>query len=1087
MSPRTPVFSPGFLLPCRSLTFATLFVFSLPLPLSIFIHVTDLCSFALDLRYGVPRYSLFSVADLFEERDLQRVLDSLEALAIKATSNGVLPKYETTADKAVPLPKLPSFSNDTSKADRRATRLMNRGRPLPTPPSASTPTEPTTDPSPAPAPSPNTTTTTVTTSQPAPPASNGSSTPRDRPIPVPTLPLQNAINNNTPPNATRVIHAASHAPRLETDANNISPRSGAPKIPLPASPRDRASTLENCVTRLASAARGRIARRVQQKRVTDVAYRARVAQEILSTELIYVQSLKMLKRVFLDPLMASATSNAKPILPLDEVKAIFSSLEVICAYNDNLLEQLQPRVQDWSPQQRLGDIFLQICGFLKVYTNYVANYNVSIYTLNRCRTKKEKFAQWLAEREALSDLQGLKLGALLILPVQRIPRYQLLLSSLSQHTWESHADYQDLRKATAAIQEVAIYLNDKKRIADNIAKVTEIQEQFIWDEDLAQPHRLFVKEFTFKAIFPAGKDKELKDRKFYFFNDLVIVTKPHRGTALSPMQFLSKGSDKGKEKVVSSYQLECVHFTACTALPPGVPSSSSIDTYIDVKDLGSSTMINDKLATLYYIDTGSHTVREEILTIFHQYAAERRANKAANGSNGSSGTTSPAGSRPPSLKPEREDSSDSSEKSKDKEKDKDKKKEEKSRPSRPSKGKAELQNLHTRSTLHGDPRKHLGSMGSSVPALSSSNPVAGSHPTVVAPLPEIPVRPSAPNRALHDRQRSGSSEDLSSGMDTSPMPASGLSPRHRRDPNGSNGSDSADHHHDPIAGALSPRVSPDSISSPDSAARRASFKRSVTERPAVPPKPDRLRSGQAPPPHSNVLTAVPSTPKPSAPPPSAPASSPMPNVLPPAPPSLASSSASISTTATFSSAPPSAVGSPETSHVTTPVHPSGASTPTPGMMKRGDTTTNASILRRQTAFKSKTLSGTTNDLLPGPGGATATGSSLSSTPPSGGLPALNLPARTSVSSKQAPEATPPQSPHTLAPPAPTNDPSSSAPLSSSGGASGHTRVPSNDDTNLSGSSAGSINRPTRQAPSPRASVVNHNHVPPPAAAAAPSK
>ena len=1123
-----------FLLTCSSLVLATVSVIAPFMFYSSIIRVTDLCFSSLETRYGVPRYSLFSVADLFEERDLQRVLDSLEALAIKATSNGVLPKYETAADKAVALPKLPSFSNDLSKADRRRTRLMNRGRPLPIPPSAPSPVENTNDPSPTPTPAANTTTTNISPSRPSPLAPNGSTTPRDRAVPVPALALPNAASN-APSNATRTVHAVSHAPRLESDPSGSSPRSvsgsSAPKIPLPASPREKAGTLDNCITRLSAAARSRIARRIQQKRVTDVAYRARVAQEILSTEMVYVQSLKMLKRVFLDPLMASATSNTKPLLTLDEVKAIFSSLEVICAYNDNLLEQLQPRVQDWSPQQRLGDIFLQICGFLKVYTNYVANYNISIYTLNRCRTKKEKFAQWLSEREALSDLQGLKLGALLILPVQRIPRYQLLLSSLSQHTWESHADYQDLRKATLAIQEVAIYLNDKKRLADNIAKVTEIQEQFIWDEDLAQPHRLFVKEFTFKALFP-GKDKELKDRKFYFFNDLVIVTKPHRGTALS---LLSKGSDKGKEKVVSSHHLECVHFTACTALPSGVPSSSSVDTYVDVKDLGSSTIINDKLATLYYIDAGSHAVREEILTIFHQYAAERRANKSA------SGTTSPAGSRPASLKPEREDSSDSSDKSKEKEKEKlqqqqqqqqaQKQDDSKKKPARPSRGKTELQNLHTRSTLHGDPRKHLGSIGSSTSSIPVNNSsLAQSSPSpqtpqLVSPLPEIPARSPATSKGSHDRQRSGSSDDLTSNntyaSDLSTMPVSSLSPRHRRDASGGDSSEgSVDLHHDPLAGALSPRVSPDSISSPDSAARRASFKRSVTERPAVPPKPDRLRSGQAPPPHNSVLgglgsTSKPSAPPPSMPPPSAPntsiapntsgtssaTSAPMPSTLPPAPPSLVQSTTSSAHLTSPSpspkpagtaglaanasgngtaSAPSSAMGSPEMSHAAAAaagaVHPSGASTPAP--MKRADTTNNASLLRRQTAFKSKTMSSTTNDLLPGPQGSNAPPGAQQPSLPSNAPPTLNLPPRSSISSRHSSE-TPPSSPHTLAPPAPTNDPalaSSSQPTSN--GTSSHTRGPSGDDTNLSGSSAGSINRPTRQVPSPRASVVNHNHVPP---------
>lgn len=1038
------------------------------------------------------------------------MLDSLEALAIKATQNGVTPKYETTADKVARLPKLPSFSNDTSKADRRATRLMNRGRPLPQiPPGASASIPSGEGAAGARADAPGPTKGGATTSAPnhapsAAPSLLGALPPT--PGAAPSTPLPNAPSNLGPPTATRTIHAASHAPRLETELLG----SGAPKGPLPSSPRQKMpSIIENCVTRLASAARGRIARRIQQKRVTDIAYRARVAQEILSTEMQYVQLLLLLKRMFLDPLMQSQQTT-KPILPLDDVKAIFSSLEVICAYNTDLLEQLKPRVQDWSPQQRLGDIFLQICGFLKVYTNYVANYNLSIHTLNRCRTKKDKFAQWLAEKEAANELNGLKLGALLILPVQRIPRYQLLLSNLSEHTWESHADYQDLRKATVAIQEVAIYLNDKKRLADNIAKVSEIQDQFIWDEDLALPHRLFVKEFTLRTLFP-GKDRELKDRKFYFFNDLLIVTKSHRAPTLSPMQFLGKGGDKGKEKVVSSHPLECVHFVACTSSPTGVTNTLNPNecTFIEIKDLGSGSMLNDKLTTLYWIESGTTSIREEILTIFHQYAAERRAARGSSPSPGVSGATSPASSRPSSLRPDKEDSSESSsDKSKDKsgagsgengsksgnapassdsnrnstnsssasadgdgskmtssEREKNEKEKEK-RKLRSSRGKQELQALHTRSTLHGDPTRRQPSGSGSTVNLSASTSAA---------IP--PFQRSSTN-----------TEDL--------MPQTLLSPRTSVSSNeassestGTNapGNRQSDPHHDPIAGALSPRLAP--ADSPDSAQRRASFKRSNTERPVVPPKPDRLRSGQAPPPainssaQSGLLfgSTKPSAPPPSLPLPSVPSSAGANSTASPRLPShppvplVVTSPPSARTTSAPNSSAPSPDMAQAASAADNAVHPSGASTPAP--MKRADTT-NSTLLRRQSAFKSKTLAGTTNDLpMPTPEVVAAAA-------------AQNVAySRASISSGNQQSTT---NNNSLCPPTPTNDPAASASAglqnatagehSSSSSSSSHSRGSSNDDTNVGGSgSNSSLNRPTRQAPSPRASVVNHNHVPPPSA------
>jgi hypothetical protein len=88
----------------------------------------------------------------------------------------------------------------------------------------------------------------------------------------------------------------------------------------------------------------------------------------------------------------------------------------------------------------------------------------------------------------------------------RIPRYSLLLTDLVKHTWEDHRDYVDLcgalkqvqvRRGTNdrgrkgrgrrevkgkmrlnIIQEVALYVNEKKREAENISRVLEIQNNF---------------------------------------------------------------------------------------------------------------------------------------------------------------------------------------------------------------------------------------------------------------------------------------------------------------------------------------------------------------------------------------------------------------------------------------------------------------------------------------------------------------------------------------------------------------------------------------------------------------------------------
>jgi hypothetical protein len=65
--------------------------------------------------------------------------------------------------------------------------------------------------------------------------------------------------------------------------------------------------------------------------------------------------------------------------------------------------------------------------------------------------------------EHLALRKKMALDNLLIMPVQRIPRYNLLLRDLLKHTGESHPDFENLKQAIEVIQ----------RLCDRIDECTE--------------------------------------------------------------------------------------------------------------------------------------------------------------------------------------------------------------------------------------------------------------------------------------------------------------------------------------------------------------------------------------------------------------------------------------------------------------------------------------------------------------------------------------------------------------------------------------------------------------------------------------
>ncbi len=59
------------------------------------------------------------------------------------------------------------------------------------------------------------------------------------------------------------------------------------------------------------------------------------------------------------------------------------------------------------------------------------------------------------------------------MPVQRIPRYNLLLRELAKHTWLSHPDFAAL---DASVERLAMFLNEKKREAEALQRTFHVQE-----------------------------------------------------------------------------------------------------------------------------------------------------------------------------------------------------------------------------------------------------------------------------------------------------------------------------------------------------------------------------------------------------------------------------------------------------------------------------------------------------------------------------------------------------------------------------------------------------------------------------------
>ncbi|KAJ2019792.1 hypothetical protein GGI14_001342 [Coemansia sp. S680] len=253
--------------------------------------------------------------------------------------------------------------------------------------------------------------------------------------------------------------------------------------------------------------------------------RANIAAEILDTERTYVEGLGLIEKLFISPLLASAQQHG-PILSRKEVRQLFANFPDIITLSRELLAQLEARIGPgatprWDPATgRIGDIFLRIAPFLKMYSLYLRNFRSALADISRWLIANQAFSRFIQQANASPECKGLTFQSYLLLPVQRIPRYKMLLEDLLKHTSPAHIDHQSISDALRTIEEVATFVNENIQEHEMTLSIIEIQRMLGLKETLLVPGRRLVKVGTLTKICR----KNHQHRQFYLFSDILLYS-----------------------------------------------------------------------------------------------------------------------------------------------------------------------------------------------------------------------------------------------------------------------------------------------------------------------------------------------------------------------------------------------------------------------------------------------------------------------------------------------------------------------------------------------------------------------------------
>jgi len=289
-------------------------------------------------------------------------------------------------------------------------------------------------------------------------------------------------------------------------------------------------------------------------------HRKQVMFELYTSESMFLDSMERLNNIILKPLKASLRNEAEPILQEEDMRRVFGNIDDIYDLSKRFFNALEERLNDWTPRsiltRQLGDIFLNFIPHFSAYRSYFRNFEGSQTRLAQLDTNPDalppsmdggksgvkktiqhvvddlksgsntRWATFLKTTMEDPELFGLNLPDFLIQPIQRMPRYLLLIKDLAQSTWNGHIDSSPLWESVNQLH----VLNEELDSRIHSQEAEELEKAQAWfgkHLTVWMPNREFISSSPIRALLSpssssVGGSQALHSVSVFLFNDLVI-------------------------------------------------------------------------------------------------------------------------------------------------------------------------------------------------------------------------------------------------------------------------------------------------------------------------------------------------------------------------------------------------------------------------------------------------------------------------------------------------------------------------------------------------------------------------------------
>ncbi|KAH0792509.1 RhoGEF domain containing protein [Histomonas meleagridis] len=249
--------------------------------------------------------------------------------------------------------------------------------------------------------------------------------------------------------------------------------------------------------------------------------------EIVSSEYSYQKYISIILEVY-QPLLSK-------YLTEKQNQSYFGPLIKLSTTSKIAVKVFEEEVSRGAKKAEIGNIFNQKLDLIPVFIPYISNYLNISGIFHQLSLENKAFIKELDQIES----ENLPFSSLVVAPVQRMPKYVLLLREVLKATPEFHVDHKPLEDAIKKLQREAQIADKSIAEANRRGQLIDLERTIRNCPKLLNDDRRIISRFQ-----PKEKSTEL-----ILFNDMILISKEKR-------ELLSRSKFCETKKVIELNKVE---------------------------------------------------------------------------------------------------------------------------------------------------------------------------------------------------------------------------------------------------------------------------------------------------------------------------------------------------------------------------------------------------------------------------------------------------------------------------------------------------------------------------------------------------